>query len=289
MSKEKRGFFSKLRDRYRINIINPENFEEISSFSANWLHFIMLMSVLFVLGFVLSLLMLVYSPLNNYLIDSGGYSKMDPRMIMLKQRADSIEQELTAQTKYIEDQLIILRGDDEIFANDDSKAETGQEVNEQVDPAQIMYISPEDSAIRKEMERDQYGLRSDKAGKGGLLHFYPPVNGIVNEGFDAAKAHYAVDLIAEKDAPVKATLDGTVIYSEFSATTGNVIVVQHLNNYVSVYKHNSVLLKSVGNFVRAGESIAIIGNSGELTTGPHLHFELWQNGKPLNPENFIVF
>jgi len=287
MNKEKKGFFSKLRDKYRINVINPENFEEISSFSATWLHLIMLLSVMFVLGLGLSLVVLLYTPLNSYLLDNGSYAQSEEQALILSKTIDSIEHELDMKTKYLDAQLKILKGEDEVFAEDNS--ETEAQANENVDPDKLMYISPEDSAMRRELENDAYGLNNKKEGRGELLHFYPPVNGIVNEGFSAAKNHYAVDLIAEKDAPIKAALDGTVIYSEFSATTGNVIMLQHLNNYISVYKHNSVLLKSVGNFVRAGESIAIIGNSGELTSGPHLHFELWRNGQPLNPENFIVF
>lgn len=286
MNKEKKGFFSKLRDKYRINVINPENFEEISSFSATWLHLIMLLSVMFVLGFGLSLVVLLYTPVNGYLLDNSSYIESEKRVQALYQLVDSVETELNRQAQYVEPQLKILRGEDDVYAEDNS--ETEAQANENVDPDKLMHISPEDSALRKELENDAYGLKK-KEGSGELLHFYPPVNGIVNAGFNAAINHYAVDLIADKDSPVKATLDGTVIYSEFSATTGNVIMLQHLNNYISVYKHNSVLLKSVGNFVRAGESIAIIGNSGELTSGPHLHFELWRNGQPLNPENFIVF
>lgn len=286
MNKDKRVFFSKLRDKYRINVINPENFEEISSFSATWLHLIMLLSVMFVLGFGLSLVVLLYTPINGYLLDNRSYIESEKRVQALYQLVDSIETELNLQAQYLEPQLRILKGEDDVYSEDQSIE--SQQANDDVDPETILDISPEDSALRKELENDAYGLKK-KDGSAELLHFYPPVNGIVNAGFNAANNHYAVDLIADKDAPVKAALDGTVIYAEYSSTTGNVIMLQHLNNYISVYKHNSVLLKSVGNFVRAGESIAVIGNSGEMTSGPHLHFELWRNGQPLNPENFIVF
>lgn len=287
MEKKRTGFLSKLKDRYRVNVINPENFEEISSFTASWLQVLMLLSVVFIISFGISVSMLIYTPLNSYLIDTESDIASDPYTIKLSQLADSLAEELQVQSQYIENQLAILRGEDDKYAS--GETEVVEKPNQEVDESKLFYVSPEDSAIRRELENDIYSLKTPKNKSADALHFYPPVNGIVNVGFKPSIQHYAVDIIAKRDAPVKATLDGTVIFSEFSSTTGNVIVIQHLNNYLSVYKHNSVLLKQVGNFVRAGETIAIIGNSGEATSGPHLHFELWQNGRPINPENFIVF
>lgn len=287
MEKKRTGFLSKLKDRYRVNVINPENFEEISSFTASWLQVLMLLSVVFIISFGISVSMLIYTPLNSYLIDTESDIASDPYTIKLSQLADSLAEELQVQSQYIENQLAILRGEDDKYAS--GETEVVEKPNQEVDESKLFYVSPEDSAIRRELENDIYSLKTPKSKSADALHFYPPVNGIVNVGFKPSIQHYAVDIIAKRDAPVKATLDGTVIFSEFSSTTGNVIVIQHLNNYLSVYKHNSVLLKQVGNFVRAGETIAIIGNSGEATSGPHLHFELWQNGRPINPENFIVF
>jgi murein DD-endopeptidase MepM/ murein hydrolase activator NlpD len=288
MNKPKQSFFTKLKDRYRVNIINPENFEEISSFNATWLQLLMVLSVVFMLSFGLSIAILVYTPINNYLAKPETSPVVDAELKMLYYLADSIENELRIKSQHSKNLQLILKGQDENFAEDESKDITppAEEVNEN----ELFYVSPEDSFIRNEMDGDAYSLNNPKTKKNlESLNFYPPVNGIVNEGFNPEIKHYAVDLIAEKDAPVKAVLDGTVIFSEFSSTTGNVVVVQHLNNYLSVYKHNSVLLKQVGTFVRAGETIAIIGNSGEMTTGPHLHFELWLNGSPVDPEDFIVF
>ncbi|MBI1183842.1 peptidoglycan DD-metalloendopeptidase family protein [bacterium] len=286
MNKKKQGFFSKLRDRYRVNVINPDNFEEISSFNASWLQLLMVLSLVFVLAFFLSIAILVYTPLNSYFSEASA-AVIDEKTLLLSTRADSLEEELKVQTQYIENQLAILKGEDDKFAEDENKEI--ERPGKEVDEATLFYVSSEDSSLRKELESDVYSLSVPKNKTSEALHFYPPVNGIVNADFNPNTGHFAVDLISEKDAPIKATLDGTVIFAEFSSTTGNVIVVQHLNNYISVYKHNSVLLKQVGNFVHAGEPIAIIGNSGEMTTGPHLHFELWQNGRPIDPENFIVF
>jgi murein DD-endopeptidase MepM/ murein hydrolase activator NlpD len=117
----------------------------------------------------------------------------------------------------------------------------------------------------------------------------PPVRGYISAKYEPARDHYALDLVTAPNAPVKAVADGVVIFSEWSSTTGNVIVLQHPDNLLSVYKHNSVLLKKHNTFVKAGEAIALVGNSGELTTGPHLHFELWKGGQTLDPEEFIAF
>ena len=98
-----------------------------------------------------------------------------------------------------------------------------------------------------------------------------------------------MDVVANKDEAIKAIQDGTVVFTGWTVETGYVIALQHPGNIVSVYKHNSVLLKKEGNIVRAGESIAIIGESGELSTGPHLHFEIWINGNPMDPKDYVVF
>ena len=118
---------------------------------------------------------------------------------------------------------------------------------------------------------------------------FPPVNGTISEDFNVEDKHYAIDLVVAENAPVKATADGTVIFSSFTTDTGYVIILEHNNALISVYKHNSKLIKKQGDLVKAGEVIAASGNSGDLTTGPHLHFELWSDGYPVNPNNFIDF
>jgi murein DD-endopeptidase MepM/ murein hydrolase activator NlpD len=121
------------------------------------------------------------------------------------------------------------------------------------------------------------------------MHFSTPIGGTITSNFDPEKKHLGVDVIAPKNTPIKAAMDGWVISSDWTLETGNTIAIQHTNNIVTFYKHNSVLLKKTGNYVRGGEAIAIIGNTGELTDGPHLHFELWHQGKPVNPTDFVDF
>ena len=119
--------------------------------------------------------------------------------------------------------------------------------------------------------------------------FFTPVKGVITQSFNHKNQHFGVDVVAKENEAIKAVLDGTVALSSWTSETGHVIAILHDNNLFSVYKHNSVLLKREGAKVSAGEAIAIIGNSGELTTGPHLHFELWHNNKPIDPEQYIVF
>ncbi len=121
------------------------------------------------------------------------------------------------------------------------------------------------------------------------MHFFPPVKGIITRGFNPMEGHYGIDMVAAPNEVVKATLDGTVTMSTWTLETGYVIQIQHDYELISVYKHNATLFKSVGQKVVAGDAIAIVGNSGELTTGPHLHFELWHDRVPLNPVEYIVF
>ena len=147
--------------------------------------------------------------------------------------------------------------------------------------------------MRTEIEQqDKYNLSvGNEPGSGSISNFYffTPVKGTITTKFNSTEKHFGVDVVAAPDAVIKSTLDGTVVMSDWTSQTGYVIAIQHSNNLFSIYKHNSALLKSAGNVVKAGEVIAIIGNSGEITTGPHLHFELWYNGAPVDPTDYIAF
>jgi murein DD-endopeptidase MepM/ murein hydrolase activator NlpD len=159
-----------------------------------------------------------------------------------------------------------------------------------LDPSTIN-LTPirEDSMLRAEVAlEDKYNLFERNVDKSDLVLF-PPVNGTISERYDSEKRHFAVDVVAPKDTPVKAVANGMVIFSEWTADTGYVIILEHKDGLLSVYKHNGSLSKVQGDIVRAGEVIASVGNTGEFTTGPHLHFEIWDNGTPVNPMNFIDF
>jgi len=210
----------------------------------------------------------------------------------LKLKSDSLERVLRVNTFYLQNIKRVING--ELPASDIS--DTSSDVNAAgYDSINLDKISSSEKELRKEVEQDERfsvgAITHLTAGKSTIrgFHFFPPVKGYITESFNAAEQHYGLDIVAPENEPIKSTLDGIVIFANWTAETGYVMAVQHSNNLISLYKHNSVLLKEEGNYVKAGEVIAIIGNTGELTSGPHLHFELWYNGLPLNPEDYLVF
>ena len=150
-------------------------------------------------------------------------------------------------------------------------------------------ISPEESMLRQSVEEEErFNINSINDEESATpLSFFTPLKGIITSDFDTKESHFGVDIVADKNEVVKATQDGIVIFADWSVETGHVLLIQHSNNFISVYKHNASLLKKQGEIVKSGEPIAIIGNSGELSTGPHLHFELWFDGNPVDPKNYI--
>jgi murein DD-endopeptidase MepM/ murein hydrolase activator NlpD len=148
--------------------------------------------------------------------------------------------------------------------------------------------SSEDSLLRKKVERDMKGGNQMESGY-SIDFFFPPVNGRISQSFSSQKGHYGVDVVTETDEPIKVCLDGTVIVAGWVPGEGNILIVQHNNDFISVYKHCSVLLRKQGDKILTGDPIGIVGNTGENTSGPHLHFELWQKGNALNPQEFISF
>jgi murein DD-endopeptidase MepM/ murein hydrolase activator NlpD len=202
-------------------------------------------------------------------------------------RLDSLEKEMVRRDLYFENMRRIIAG--EKPQNFDNQSDSSVKAS-----GRTYSKSKEDSALRRMVEPgDKFSLstienkRINTALSSTL--FFPPVKGMVTNGFSNAKDHYGTDIVAAADEVVKATLPGTVTMAGWTLETGYVIQLQHENNIISVYKHNAELLKHIGDRVKAGEPIAIIGNSGELTTGPHLHFELWYNGTSLNPQDYITF
>ncbi|MEL6359330.1 MAG: M23 family metallopeptidase, partial [Bacteroidota bacterium] len=153
-------------------------------------------------------------------------------------------------------------------------------------------LSEADAQLRSEFENSEPGLLNaydNSLADLQALFFFPPVNGIITTPFKRNMGHYGVDIVTKARQPIKCVADGVVIFSSWTVEAGWVIMVQHSSNLVSIYKHNASLSKKVGSFVKSGDVIAIVGNSGELSTGPHLHFELWYEGNPINPAYFIAF
>ena len=283
--KRRKEIKRKLLHKYRLVILNENTFEEKISFKLSRLNVFVTGSLAAVALIGFTTLLIAFTPLREYI---PGYSStaLKRQATELTYKTDSLVNVLDYTNQYIDNIRMVLRGD--IATADISRDSTFETFK--LDPQQVD-LSPirEDSVLRAQVAlEDKYNLFERPVAAGSELLF-APLLGPITQGYDADKRHYAVDVVAEKDTPVKAVADGTVIFSEWTAATGYVIILKHDDNLISAYKHNGSLAKVQGDLVRAGEVIATVGNTGELTTGPHLHFELWKNGAPVNPLNYVDF
>ncbi|MFN9801593.1 MAG: M23 family metallopeptidase [Bacteroidota bacterium] len=275
----------KLRSRFRLTVLNENTFEEQFSYSLTPMNVIIMFGGLLLVFGSLIYLLVAFTPLKAYVIpDFTDYTyREDARRARIE--VDSLLGVIQQQERYLSDLGYVLRGE--------TPPDVSDTTSRQATEADLNYaISEEDSLLRQQVAyQDRYELEAESTREVGkaMVLLMKPVNGTVSNAFNAREGHYGVDLIAQENEPVKAVLDGTVILSSFTADGGNVIQIQHTNNLVSVYKHNSALLKKEGDYVKAGQSIAFIGNSGDHSEGPHLHFEIWQNGVPADPEAFMSF
>jgi murein DD-endopeptidase MepM/ murein hydrolase activator NlpD len=204
-------------------------------------------------------------------------------------RLDSLDRELALRDKYFANLNAIISGKQPVELS--SLQDTSGSYK-----AINFTSSSDDSALRARVENEErYNLTlgpapAEPASNLAGLHFFPPVKGIISGRYDVRTKHFGTDIVTKPKALVSSALDGTVIFTGWTMETGFVIEVQHPYNLVSVYKHNASLLKETGDLVRAGETISVVGDSGELyTSGPHLHFEIWYKGSPLDPEKHILF
>lgn len=283
--KEKRAkkIKRKLLHKYRLVILNEETFEERFSFKLNRLN-VFVFSTLFALVLIAATTIIIaFTPLREYI---PGYSstKLKVKASQLAYKTDSLQKILDINEQYLASIKKVLTGNVKtVDFNKDSIIEVAR-----TDPSVLIRTSRRDSMLRaKVAKEDKYNpLISPQTPDYSL---FAPIKGTISEPYNSKTKHYAVDVVAPRDSPVKAVADGTVIFAEWTAATGYVIILKHNNNLISVYKHNATLTKGQGEIVKAGEVIATIGNTGELTTGPHLHFELWRDGFPVNPANFIDF
>jgi len=285
----KKTLSNRLTTRYLLIVRNEENFAEKTTYSFTYAKIILFFAVLFV----------VMSGLSFYLTTTLFEEMFDPRYAQLKAtrdviklsgKIDSLAAELDNKDHFINNLKMIMSGRDSTFANITNSSDIGS--NEVKEIAQSEFMNPIDSQFRKEFESRGVDLQISTSRISQELQeffLFKPVDGIVSDGFDPQKDHLAIDIVAKEDEPIKVVADGTVVFASWTQDSGYVIAVQHRGNLMSMYKHNSEILKKVGNFVTAGEVISIIGNTGELTSGPHLHFELWYNGNPIDPEEFIGF
>lgn len=288
--KSKKKWAEKLRNKYKLVILNDETYEERFSFRLSRLNVFVAVGTLTIVLIVLTTLIIAFTPLREYI---PGYTDMVlyDRIYELEYATDSLERQFSQKNLYLYNLKRILEGQDTV-------AEIPEPVVTDTNYQEITIThSKEDSMLRADFEyQSMYNLflAREESASGSLssirtFNFFTPVNGIVTSNFKPAENHFGIDIVASKHEPVKATLDGIVVFADWTLETGYVIGLQHRNNIFSVYKHNSTLLKEQGNFVRAGEPISIVGSSGELSTGPHLHFEIWYNGVPVDPAQLMIF
>ena len=283
---KKQSFWKKWRFKYRFVVLNSETFEERLAFNMSRLNVFLLTCVSLTLLIGGTTLIIAFTPLREYI---PGYTSTNIRrqMVNLNQLSDSLKIKLDSRERYLQNIRNIIEG----VPVDTTNFYVPENISVQNDGAvERVY---EDSMLRERIEsEDRFNFFSSESSDNLTLEkllFFKPVDGLVTQSFNADEKHYGVDVVSKENELIKSTLGGIVVFSSWTSETGNVIAIQHVNNFVSIYKHNSALLKQQGETVTVGESIAIIGNSGKWSSGPHLHFELWHNNQAVNPENYILF
>ena len=288
---KKEKWYEKLRSKYRLVILNDQTFEERFSFRLTRINVLLTLIFLGVIFIIITFFIIAYTPVREYI---PGYPTVDQKkeIYRLNLFADSLLNNIRQKDIYLQNIKNIIEGNREIHQQPDLPSEENR-----YDTLKITK-SVEDSLLRAEFESSEmFNLYFNDPGQKNELtrtsirsfNFFRPLNGIITSPFNITEKHFGTDIVTGHNEAVTATLDGTVIYANWTLETGNVIAIQHTSNLVSVYKHCSVLLKKEGDHVRAGEPIAIAGQSGEFSSGPHLHFELWYNGTPIDPEEYIIF
>jgi len=280
---------SSWKHKFRITIYNDYTFEEIWQTRLTKIGTFVLLGTIVVSLIVLTTILIAFTNLREFI---PGYPDGNMRrdIIMTAFRLDSLENELYIRDQYFSNINAIISGKEPVdFQSLQDTSKNYENIT--------FSKSAEDSLLRMQIEQEEQYNLSASANENNIRgnqiinqHFFAPLKGMVSDKFSPVDNHFGTDIVAESNTVVSAVLDGTVIMAGWTLETGYVIEIQHGNNIISVYKHNAELLKDIGTFVKAGETISIIGNSGELyTSGPHLHFELWHNGTPIDPEKYIIF
>lgn len=286
--KPKKTLSNWLTTRYQLIIRNEENFAEKTSAGFTYSKVILFSVILFATLFVLSLFM-VKTVLEKWFDPKYEQMVLNQQLLALGQRVDSLSIADEQKSQFIMNLQQILSGDTGAIKKPSEGIRSEGQI---LTKPTSLKPNENDSTFRKEFEKSDLSLITLTNSKYRELQetfFYSPLAGFISDSYNVKKGHLGVDIVAKVNEPVKCIADGTVIFSSWTQDSGYVIMVQHRGNLISGYKHNAQLMKKVGTFVNGGEIISIVGNSGELTNGPHLHFELWFNGNSLNPEEFVTF
>ena len=281
----KKKIAKKLLNKYRLVILNEDTFEEKLSFKLTRLNLFVATTLAIIILISGTIYLIAFTGLKEYI---PGYpsTALKQRAASLTYKADSLQRIVELNDRYFTSIRQVLVGD---VKSTDLNKDSLMAV-QRIEPDQVdLNPSKEDSLLREVVgQEDKYNLLEVATSRGNYSLF-PPVKGSISEGYNIKDKHFGVDVVAVEDAAVKVVSDGTVILAEWTAQTGNVIIVEHSYGLVSIYKHNSRLTREQGDRVKKGEVIATVGSTGEFSTGPHLHFELWSDGQPVNPTDFIDF
>ena len=283
--KENKGFFKSLFNYYNVVVSSEATFEERLAFKASKINVFVLMLVYSVILISFTISIVFFTQLRELV---PGYSSSDllNRAIYLTQKTDSLERQIELNNKFYKSIEDVLSGKTDEFIERDNIF-----IDTTFNETNFFSISPnsQDSILRNYVEtQDKFNLTKNELVIENKM-FFSPIKGDITQAFNFEENHFAIDIAADIGTPVKSILDGKILFSEWSVDTGHVIIVDHGDNIVSVYKHNSKSLKEQNDFVQAGEVIAYSGNQGSLSSGPHLHFELWKNGTPIDPEPLLNF
>lgn len=297
-SDDERSLMEKLRDKYRLVVMNDDSFEEVFSFKLTPLNVYIFFSSLIVGVAILMTLIFFYTPIKRYIPGYGDFTR-DSEVASLTSKVKALESEAEANRAYADNIRKLLNGDvEDITQKEEKKSDKSEDALNDSIPQNVGRI-PEEEMLRANVEKGAFMATQASAGPVDQiitkekpleqLFFIPPVSGEITAPFNYEKQHFGIDIASAKNTAVKAVSSGVVISAGMTIETGYSIAIQHANNVVTFYKHNSILLKKEGDPVRAGEAIAVVGNTGEQSTGPHLHFELWYRGRAVDPTDYINF
>ncbi len=275
--------------KQRIAVFYDSAYKEISRILYTKVQVWWLALFVFIVLFILDFFIISYTPA-KYLIPGYPTKEIITTMRINDVMLDSIRQQLEMKNQYITNLIKVLKGDSLNNYNPKIVGDSSPKF-----PQIKNVISPEDSSLRQKIEEQE--MFSTEPGNTDIeaqvnlyqLNFFPPVKGVVSNPFNPSQNHLGTDIVASPGQLVLAALDGTIINASWAAATGYSVQIQHKYNIITAYKHLADVIVKEGDKVVAGQPIATVGNTGELSTGPHLHFELWQNGTPLNAEEYISF
>ena len=282
--KKKHTLIDKLSERFHILLVNEKTLEKKKLFSSSSVNLVASSFFAFLLLLSTSFMLIYVTPLKEYF---RGYTSIELRenAVENSMKLDSLESLYISQGKYINSLKDLLSGNISIEDLDQNTE------NIEVNPLELEIVKTnlEDSLLRALVDEEDKYNAFDLQGERFTTVLFPPVKGGLSSGFDYESKHYGVDIAMPENSPVHSISEGIVVFAEWTSETGFVIILEHLNGLTSIYKHNSSIMKTQGDRIETGEIIAFTGNTGSLTTGPHLHFELWYQGEPVDPESYIEF